>query len=320
MKQTAFLLIVILAFGTGLFKPGAFAAKEMNAENGKYSETIQWVDITAKQIRIMRAAENLPKEKRNRLLADSIFAPYITVWNGYLGDETAFLNWLNNTAYNELDEYERKLEVICTKEMQNIFFEAVEDFQEFSGYSPQGKWFVFFGPKWTNLGGLGDGTMLIDMASYANTSLEKITRLFAHEINHQVYKITSPPRENAVLYRILDEGFACYVSYLFHNGNTTIARELSYSEAAYQACRENDARIIELLREHYQSNDNQLSRLFANRQHRFYDDLPGAIGYYIGFRIVEEYVKRHGADSWKDIYTMKPEEVLMKSEIFYLHQ
>ena len=40
-----------------------------------------------------------------------------------------------------------------------------------------------------------------------------------------------------------------------------------------------------------------------------------AIGYYIGFRIVEEYVKENGKDSWKKIFAMKPEEVLTDRKI-----
>jgi hypothetical protein len=330
MKHVNFLLIAIAFFSTGLLMQHAAAASDFSRkengtakvtdEDGNKAPAIEWIDIAMKQVRLMRAAEDLPQEKRDRLLLDSIFMPHTGLWHGYLGQEAAFLNWVNNTAFSELSEYERKLKEICTLEMQKIFARNVQDMKSLTGFTPQGKWYVFFGPKWTNLGGLGDGTMLIDLANSANTSLEDITRVFAHEINHQIYSLTCPQKDNAVLYRILNEGFACYVSYLYHQESTSIARELAYTEAQYRACRDNDARAIELLREHYQSNDSQLSRLFAHRQYLFYDDLPGALGYYIGFRIVEEYVKRFGTDSWIDIYTLQPEEVLMKSDILNLYQ
>ena len=95
----------------------------------------------------------------------------------------------------------------------------------------------------------------------------------------------------------------------------TIITKLGYSEAEYSFCRTNDKEIIGLLKEHQLSNDEELARNFADRGYTFSDNYPSAIGYYIGFRIVEEYVKENGKDSWKKIFTMKPEEVLTGSKI-----
>jgi len=55
---------------------------------------------------------------------------------------------------------------------------------------------------------------------------------------------------------------------------------------------------------------------FGSRNAKIKENLPGAIGYFIGFKIVEEYVLKHGSESWKDIYTLSSEEVLEKSQFF----
>lgn len=284
------------------------------AQNEQMSE-IEIIDISKKQIKLMNLLQNEPVEKRNAILIDSIYKPNSYLWSGYLGSKSDFTNWINNTAYKELESYNSKANEIDLSKLNDYFFETVQEMEKFTGNKPSGKWYIFFGPKWTNLGGFDDGTMLIDLAHESNKSIEDIKIFFPHEINHQIYSNTMEQKNNAVLYRILDEGFACYVSYLFHNGKTTIAEELDFTESEYKTCVENEKELIELLKKNYKSNNEKISDNFANRGYRFSEKYPGAVGYYIGFRIVEEFVKRNGEDSWKKIYKMSPEKVLRKSKI-----
>lgn len=281
----------------------------------KEDRNIEIIDISKKQIRLMNKYKEKSIVERNSILVDSIYKPNSYLWNGYLGRESDFVNWINNTAYPELTEYIKKAERINLKKLNEYFFKTTDSMIKFTAHEPIGKWYIFFGPKWTNLGGFGDGTMLIDLAHESNNSLKDIKFFFPHEINHQVYSTTNKQQDSAVLYRILDEGFSCYVSSLFHKGQTTIAEELYYTESEYKFCVKNDKEILSLLKENYKSNDKKLSRNFANRGYKFSKDYPGAIGYYIGFRIVEEFVKQNGKDSWRKIYSMSPIEVLLKSGI-----
>ena len=157
--------------------------------------------------------------------------------------------------------------------------------------------------------------MFIDLAHYANNNADTIVWLFPHELNHQIYSNTLKQKENIVLDRIIDEGFATYVSYKYHGKKYSIAEELMYSVDDYKFCVNNEIRLLDLLKDNYYKQDELLSRQFASRDYKFEEDYPSAIGYYLGFRIVEEFVKRNGKDSWKEIYTLSPREVLKKSEI-----
>lgn len=279
------------------------------------SSKIKIIDISKKQIDLMNDLESEPLEVRNKIFIDSIYTPNNYLWSGYLGSEMDFIKWMNLTAYKELVLYNSKAKSIDLNLLNLYLFETVKGMKMFTGFEPEGKWYIFFGPKWTNLGGFADGTMLIDLAHESIKSIDDIREFFPHEINHQIYSSTNQRDENEVLYRILDEGFACYVSYLFHNGSTTVAEELDYTESEYKFCIDNEAELIALLKKHYKSNNDKLSRSFASRSYRFAKGYPGAIGYFIGFRIVEEYVKRNGKDSWKDIYHLSPEKVLKRSKI-----
>lgn len=49
--------------------------------------------------------------------------------------------------------------------------------------------------------------------------------------------------------------------------------------------------------------------MFRSRNSKLQNDLPGAIVYYIGYRIVEQYVQKFGANAWKDVFTKAPKEI-----------
>lgn len=283
--------------------------------NAKNENEIEVIDISQTQIRLMNEYCNSPISIRNKILTDSIYEPYKYLWNGYLGNEEDFKDWLNKTAFNELEKYNEKAKNIDLAKLNEYFTQTVQSMSEFTENEPKGKWYVFYGPKWTNLGGFDDGTMLIDLAHSSNNTIDDIRKFFPHEINHQIYSNTNKVDNDAVLNRIIDEGFACYVSYLFHEKRTTKAQELGYTQNEFEIISNQHKKILELLANNYKSNDKELANNFANRAYRFSEDYPGAIGYYIGFRIVEEYVKQNGENSWKEIYNLKPKTVLKKSKI-----
>ena len=160
-----------------------------------------------------------------------------------------------------------------------------------------------------------DGTMFIDLASFSIESQGDILSVIPHEINHQIYSQTVPDTTYSVIKRVVDEGFACYINNKFFKGNETVAESLYYSEEDYQYCLKNEQEIFQTIKEIYKSTDRDTVNSFANRGIRLREDYPTAIGYFIGYRIVEEYVKRNGPDSWKEIYDLVPESVLKESRI-----
>lgn len=276
---------------------------------------IEIIDISQKQLGLMNKYRDLAVSERNLIFLDSIYRPYTYMWNGYLGNEDKFIKWLNEIAFRELSDYNQRAIKLDLIKLNKFFHATVDSMRMFTGLSPLGKWYIFYGPKWTNLGGFSDGTMLIDLANKYNNKFETIVRFFPHEINHQIYSTTVPASSNVVLSRILDEGFACYVSLIFNQGKTTIFEELDYTKKEYDLCLRNHAAIISIFKQYYLSTDKNLAEDFADRSYKFNKMYPGALGYYIGFKIVESYVNYNGKGSWKDIYRLSPEIVLEKSNI-----
>jgi len=277
---------------------------------------LQIIDIATSQLGLLNKHKDDPKKTRDDIFISMIHNKNTHLWEGYLGNEEKFIDWIDQTALSSLKAYNEKTTKIDLNEMNKYFNKTIIEMANFTGYKPKGTWYIFWGPGWTDLGGFADGTMLIDLASSATQDLEHITSAFPHEINHQIYSHTIPdPSESTVISKLIDEGFACYVSYKFNQEKNTIAEELHYSESEYQTCLNLESEILDLIRENYLSEDEDEIKNFANRSYHFEEEYPGGLGYFIGFRIVEEYVRRNGKNSWKDIYTMSPLDVLNKSEI-----
>lgn len=278
----------------------------------KVSENLIVNDIASKQLSLIN---KINKKDLDKILIDSIYKPYSTFWSGYLGNEEAFKKWFNEKGQKQINIWNKNAQTINPSDLSLKLNQTAIEMYKFTGYLSKGEWNIIYGPAWTDLGGFSDGTMLIDLAHKLNNNFTRITNLYPHEINHQIYSYTQNNTNNTVLNRIIDEGFATYVSYIFHNKSNSIADELMYSEEDYKFCKENESELLILLDENYNKVDEDLSRKFADRSYKFKENYPGAIGYYLGFRIIEEFVKQNGKNSWKKIYKMDPAEVLNKSKI-----
>ncbi|MFK7833337.1 MAG: DUF2268 domain-containing putative Zn-dependent protease [Winogradskyella sp.] len=278
------------------------------------SSEFELIDLTKTQLNLMKMFKDEDRIKRDSIFTEKIYEPYLELWNNYLGNKNDFIEWLNTTSFPELNQYQNKAEEINLEDLNKYFKNTKKRMTKFTGFEPVGKWYIVFGPKWTDAGGIGNSAMVLDLANSINDT-EHIKLLFPHELNHQIYSSTIPNTESIVLKRILDEGFASYVSFLFHKGETTKAQELHYTEKELKTCNENEDMILRKLEKYQNSIDKKIANLFADRSYKIEKDLPGGIGYYIGFRIVEEYVNKNGKESWRNIYTMKPEKVLEQSGI-----
>ncbi len=192
-----------------------------------------------------------------------------------------------------------------------------------TGIKPRGKWYLLYGPGMANLGSVGKLVMFVDFANPENKDFESVINWFPHELNHLIYESSVGNQERSVLSHCLNEGFAVYVNELYWRNkgdqpDYSTAMSLAYSDDELtQAVKEWDY-ISAYFLERYKSKDKEVIDQFGTRNHRIKKELPGAIGYFIGYKIVDSYVQLHGTDSWKDIYHLSPEVVLTRSGLFDL--
>ena len=278
---------------------------------------LEIIDLGSKELKYLKKYYNNKIDSVK--LMDRIYVPYEEMWKGYIGNSSDFMNWVNSKNLDDLTKWQSNKNV-NSKILANQLKVYEKEMFLFTGKRPQGKWYIFYGPAWTNLGGLGSGEMLIDLANKNNVSNDSIIFVYPHELNHQIYHNQINQSDDVVLNRILDEGFASYINYIFHQKKNSKAKELYYTEDEFNVCDSNDKVLVDFLSKYYTSKDEKIADNLASRSYKINDNLPGAIAYYLGFRIVEEYVKQNGEDSWKDIYKKKPIDVLLESKILDLYK
>lgn len=279
---------------------------------GQDSIPFRIIDVAQQELRLFNAYKEKDSLTRSRVFADSLYQPYKAFWSGYMGEEEAFVRWANKALTN-LYGYNQRNGKINGERLLRQFNEVKAGMERLTGYSPKGEWYVVYGPAWTNLGGLTGGTMLIDLSHRSNSSNEAIMMMFPHELTHQIYANVNTHNDTTALGSIINEGFAVYMNGLYWKNSFTLAENLGYPEAGLRAAEGQEAAIRKFFEEHKYSTDRETIHKFRSRDFRLNDSLPGAIGYYIGYKIIEAYVQKHGADSWKDVFTQSPKEIYTAS-------
>lgn len=273
---------------------------------------LQVYDISRQQLRVMEKYKGLDSASRARIFIDSIYTPYKDFWNGYAGNADDVAGWLAD-ALTSIPEWQKKNKLISGTVLSRQLRKVAKELQKMTGYAPAGRWYIVYGPAWTDLGGLGDFAMLIDLAHASNSSNEKIGQLFPHELTHQIMTHVNKHKDTTAISTIIGEGFAVWMNQQYWKNKLTLADNLGYTSTELELCDKNIATLKNFLATNKYSADKGMINVFRNRSEKLNDKLPGAIGYYLGYKIVESYVQKNGANSWKDIFIKSPREIYENS-------
>lgn len=286
------------------------------------ADELQIIDISQKQLALYNQHLATDSVKRVKIFRDSLYYPYRDVWDGYLGSMKTFDAVAEYYGIRMIEKLNSKNRLFYSDkkagELLSAFNKVKEGMIELTGYSPRGKWYLLYGAAQVNLGGVGDGVMFVDLSFPGNTDLPSVINWFPHELNHQIFDHTNKDTATNVLELCINEGLAVYVNKLYWNRfggkeDYSLAQSLSYTEKEMEAVGENWDYILDYFKNNYLSTDQKVKDSFGSRSVKLKPELPGAIGYIIGYRIVESYVEINGSGSWKDIYITGFEEVLDRS-------
>ena len=267
------------------------------------------------QAEALHETADMPADSALERLVRDVYAPYAGFWAGYLGDEAAFRRWAVKLLDPEHPMHAR-LEPLLDVRLDRGFTEAAAWLERTTGRRPVGTWYIVFGPGWTDMGGLTGIGMVADFTKMQPDSTA-IANILPHELTHQVHGATAGRASDAfagtVLDRIVSEGFASYVAWVHGAGRRTEAESLGYDAAEWAWALEHERALFEAARPILESRERDDLNLVASRSEQLIADAPGAIGYFMGLRIVQSYVARHGADSWQDIFDLPVMTVLERS-------
>jgi uncharacterized protein YjaZ len=199
-------------------------------------------------------------------------------------------------------------------DLNDLFTRSSNWVYKVSGKQPRGTWYVVFGPGWTNMGGLTDIGMVLDFTRQQEDR-QAIEFVLPHELTHVVSgSRAKDPDQGAVLGRIVNEGLASYAGYIYAAGRQTPAQSLGYTQDEWEWALAHESELIVAARPYLASKERKDDDRLARRNERLLGGGPAAAGYFLGFRIIEQYVEKRGAESWTEAIDLPVREVLKRSE------
>ena len=266
------------------------------------------------QIKTVYENQDKPNDIFKKVVLEKTYIPFKKFWSGYVGDSITYFDEIITPLLKDSIKLLENKAVLFANGHIDIYFESLADkMQKTTGYFPKGEWYLAFGSGVTDLGGFGGGVMVLDLTHY-KTSLDYTKFILPHEMTHQIFDFENKEDTTAKgLYRIINEGLAVYMNEKLLGPKYNLKDYLQYSEQELNYCLNNEATIFNKLKPFLFTNNSEHAMALADRGQKIFKDGPGAIGYFLGYRICESYVKKNGEDSWKDIFTTSVKDILPMS-------
>lgn len=272
---------------------------------------VQVFNIYKQQIMSVYNSKGKSREERIDQFVKDVYSPYQDFWNGF-SDEQGFKNWTERSWDNLINPESPGFQIPFQVDFDSAFTATAGKLKQMTGREPEGKWYLIYGSKAANLGGLANIGMFADFFGIGKKGPEQLLSALPHEINHQIYG-RNKSDDRSLLCRIVDEGFACFVNYLYWDKKSSPANNIGFTDEEWQWCINNEQKIFDYTTARLDSTDENIKNKFARAHQFIFDGAPDRIAYFIGFRICQAYVKNNGEESWKNIYALSPGEVLTLS-------
>jgi hypothetical protein len=191
---------------------------------------VQVHHIWKAQVRAVHRTAGRSTDERIQMLMDSAHAPYAEFWADY---NSGFERW----ARRDFDLAGDSRSAIPTQmDLLDLIAGATARAADMTGRLGCAEWFLVYGPGWANLGGLGDGSMLIDFFGLPTQGgIDNIRRTLPHEVGHIIRRgPRHDPDRGTVLSSIIEEGFASYFADAYLGEQMTPNQALGYSEAEWR--------------------------------------------------------------------------------------
>ncbi len=295
----------------------------------KISDSIKVQNITIHNLFKSQIIAHKNNEFNSQMIVNNVYLPHKKLWDScyaqIFGDENAnrfnnregMIKW-NQTLFNKSkSEYIEQSKAITKININNLFKKNLKKFNRLVPYQPNAKISILFTPvTGIGFGGCDAQQFALELNNKSIDILYTLEKGLPHELNHLVYEKfrNNDVDRNSALSQTIDEGFACYFTYVFFD------KKIQEYEAVENMTKENwdwyikNEKEIFIKTKSFFSDSSGNNPLLRNDKHKLFPDAPKSLNYWLGFRIISEYVKKYGSDSWKDIYKLTAKEVIQRSE------
>jgi len=294
----------------------------------KISDSIKIKNITIHNLFKSQILAHKNKDFDSVQIVRNVYLPHKKLWDSCYGiifgeengkkfnNETGMVRW-NKTLLNDNKSLLiERTNTLVNLNINQLITKNLEKFNQLVPYQPNAKISILFTP----FSGIGFGGCSFDQFALElnNQSLDityTLEKGLPHELNHLVYEKFRNSRsdKDSALSQMIDEGFACYFTYVFFE------RKIPEYEVVENMTKENwewylnNEKQIFSKTKAYFSDTSGNNPLLRNDKMKLFPDAPKTLYYWLGFRVISKYVERYGKDSWQDIYHLTPQEILEKS-------
>jgi hypothetical protein len=326
MKQISLLFVIptIISCSTKTSVKSDFDYKKIE----QLADSIQIENITVKNLFKYQILAHQSTVFDSTMIDRNVYKPHQKLWDScygvIFGDEngkkfnnsTGMIKWNRTLLSENKQDLIKRTKLLTDINLNKLIRKKLNKFSKLVPYQPKAKLSLLFTPiTGIGFGGCNAEQFALELNNPGVDVEYTLTKGLPHEFNHLVYekfRNADPDRESA-LSQTIDEGFACYFTYVF------FGRKITQHEAVENMTQQqwdwyikNEKEIFNKVKGFFAdtSGDNPLLR---NEKIKLFPEAPKTLNYWLGFRIITKYVEKYGKDSWKDLYTMTAKEVLWKS-------
>ena len=258
----------------------------------------------------------------------NVYKPHQKLWDScygvIFGDEngkkfnnsTGMIKWNRTLLSENKQDLIKRTKLLTDINLNKLIRKNLNKFSKLVPYQPKAKLSLLFTPiTGIGFGGCNAEQFALELNNPGVDIEYTLTKGLPHEFNHLVYEKfrNADPDKESALSQTIDEGFACYFTYVFFDRKITQHEAVeNMTQPQWDWYIKNEKEIFHKVKGFFAdtSGDNPLLR---NEKIRLFPDAPKTLNYWLGFRIICKYVEKHGKDSWKDLYKMTAKDVLSKS-------
>jgi Predicted Zn-dependent protease (DUF2268) len=265
------------------------------------------------------------------IIVDKVYKPYPELWDSCLalmfGDagkifrQKGIIEW-NKTLFEKQPQLLKKLDTLSNLNLDSLFNSHLKGIIKLTGLNPIGKWVLYLGPDQNfslEIGGCSSNGMAIDLA-HSKITKDVLTEAMPHEFEHMVFEQakSKDPDWGTDLGATIDEGLACYFTYEYFKRKLSKYRVIEQmTKEQFQWYLEHEKEIFEKSLSYLRTNKSGQNPYKCNCRaggcKKLFDQAPKTICYFLGFRILEFYTKKHGKNSWTDAYKISMKELVKQS-------
>lgn len=257
------------------------------------------------------------------LIINKVYKQHQKIWDelyGVLFDEHMFsteqgmLDWNREIFDKKRDSIESRVSKLISSDFSKKIESALRGIEGLTGRTPKNiRLSIILSPyEGIGFGGMENDAFILDLLDNNFDVINMVEEGIPHELNHFIYEPTrkNDPHRDTPLRLTIDEGFACYYAFKYFDGRISKAQAVEQmSKVDWQWYQNHEKEVYEKCEPYffYQGDEDPLRQLDKEL------NAPKTLFYWLGFRIVEFYVKNHGEDSWLDIYELPVKDVLEES-------